>query len=939
MRLATLAFSVLLVTALSAGADSDKEKAAKPEANSPAWLTTLLEGRAQALVQRRPIFVVVGTSSCVWCRRLEKELKSDAVKKELERWVLVNLDLEKSENEVKPLLVAGTPALRIVTPAGRVLVSHDGYLAADKLAAWLKQHYDKAAALAPAELADAGPPSAVALEKILAELGSRDPLTREAAVRRLMPHPQTAAGPVAQAFVDGSLQTRLAALELLQGWNAPVKELDPWRPLTLSDKRLQALRDWAREPGKTVAPARVELSTDDLRHARHELARMLRGTDTEAAASRERLARHGSVLRAEVLAQLEKADTDQGRERLTALRYRLAASPARALEWSTGFERLAATADLVRQRAAQELAERAGADDEALLLELFTSPDPLVREISLRALQEIGGAQATNALAKLLSDPVPNVRAAVLKQLAQSPTPGMTAKVIEYVGQEKDTDLIVHAVRVLREAGGKSAIECLKGLLTHESWRVRAESADALANVANNNRTGAELQADIYAALLDVLDDRDGFVVSRALPGFKSSQLATAVDPLLKVVERHPELAVEVIKTIYASDKMRLKAQPTLLGFCTHANPEVRAAAIGGLTYFLYAQPQPEEELLAKLKAALKDEDTRVRQAAAATLYSVLANRRSAAREERPPDNVMDWVGRFFKAKASQPKWQAAFEPLLSPLLTAETPEERLQGALAEVALGQDAKAMPVLEAIAKSKPEFQATAASALSLLPWEKRLAFFNYLMGLRPDDEAIGSILYNFVSDSDKRAAPRLWELFQTDFVNDDVAGHLLSTLAQAHFGLRYYDVSQLSAADKKAVAEVAVKRAQSGPELQRLVAVALLGSFDFEQAGTAAKQILADDKASADLRGDAFQIYLLTRPRKEFHSESMAAMGRASTSWCVTGVSSRVTRTNGRGWSSEPSRRSTTTTPSAFSKRCTEADAYRTTSASSTGRSAR
>ena len=131
-------------------------------------------------------------------------------------------------------------------------------------------------------------------------------------------------------------------------------------------------------------------------------------------------------------------------------------------------------------QAAQELAARAAAAEEPLLLELFGDADPLVREASLKALHAPGGERVSEALIRLLDDPEPNVRAAVLKQLAESPAASIVSTVAKYAAGEQDADLLVHAVRLLRATGGKATADSLMKLLEHASWRVRAEAAEAL---------------------------------------------------------------------------------------------------------------------------------------------------------------------------------------------------------------------------------------------------------------------------------------------------------------------------------------------------------------------------------------------------------------------------------------------------------------------------
>ncbi len=192
------------------------------------------------------------------------------------------------------------------------------------------------------------------------------------------------------------------------------------------------------------------------------------------------MARLGAALLPEVYAQLKNAATDQDRRRLMALRYRLVADDALVLSWPGGIDRLADRDPRRRRKAAEELAERASAADQSLLLELFADPDPLVREVSLRGLQNIGGPEADAVLVRLLDDPDLNVRAAVLKQLEAHPSPAMTPAIVKYLKTEKDPDLIGHGIRVLQADKGAAGVKCLISLLKHDSWQVRAEAATVL---------------------------------------------------------------------------------------------------------------------------------------------------------------------------------------------------------------------------------------------------------------------------------------------------------------------------------------------------------------------------------------------------------------------------------------------------------------------------
>ncbi|MFW6124553.1 MAG: HEAT repeat domain-containing protein, partial [Pirellulales bacterium] len=460
------------------------------------------------------------------------------------------------------------------------------------------------------------------------------------------PHPDVAGVVALRALREGSLAERLTALELFDAWDAPLAGLDPWKPDTIDTDRLARLEGWLDEassqgpsgPAKRDAP---EALSDEQRAAAHrEIDRMLAATDAEAAAMRDRLARFGPALSDQVDRRLADAATDRHRERLLALRYRLAASDTLELRWPGGLERLSATETATRQHAAEQLAALATAADQPLLLRLFADPDPLVREIALQGLHRVGGAKASGALADLLSDPEPNVRAAVLKLLEENPAPAMVPRVAAYLKTENDPDLIVHALRFLRASGGPEATGAMMELVDHSSWQVRAEAAAGLGNVETSfRRIGSsdgfgrspagggpdERQAEAYVALIDLLDDPDAFVVGRAVEGLSGADLAIAVEPLVEAAAAHPELASNIMAMLAQGEKMRPKAVPHLRRFTRHEDPVIRAAAVTGL---VKAVPSGAEK---ELSATLDDPDSGVRIAGAVALATVFENASQAA--------------------------------------------------------------------------------------------------------------------------------------------------------------------------------------------------------------------------------------------------------------------------------------------------------------------
>ena len=592
------------------------------------WLTDVNAAGHEALSKNRPVLVRVGSASCPWCKELDAEIIKPEVQTALSSWTLVYVDMDNMPEDAARLNASVIPALRILSPRGGLIASHDGYLTAAELLAWLQEN--SATALSPVDdiLLSDQEPTLLEVVQLARQFGARDAELREAAIRRLLPYRKTAASPVVKLLRDGNLASRLAACELLAAWQAPLDQLDPWRPETLSELRLAALDEWLSQIDALPDPGTErQLSAEELAEGRREIESMLKADERGASAARERLARLGRSLLPEVLARLPEAQTDEERERLTTLRYRLVADDALVLSWPGGLERLADTDPTVRHHAAAELAARADINQQPLLLELFSDADPLVREMSLRGIRNVGGEQATSALVTLLNDPEPNVRAAVLKQLAADASDEMLSQVAKYVEQETDADLLVHAIRYLREVQGTTSTTTLLSLLDHDSWQVRAEAAEAVAKLMSKARYGSapENSAEIYDALLKLLGDPDPFVVSRAVEGLHSIDTDRAVEPLVQAAIAHPTLASNIVDILARGSDMREASVPHFRKFLQHAEPSVRAAAIRGL-----CKTDPEN-VKDDLLAAAGDMHTLVRAAAATGLLEILETSRPKA--------------------------------------------------------------------------------------------------------------------------------------------------------------------------------------------------------------------------------------------------------------------------------------------------------------------
>jgi HEAT repeat protein/thioredoxin-like negative regulator of GroEL len=842
-------------------------------ANSLAWFTRFADALDASRRTRQPILVEVGAEWCVWCRELDKEIATDAVQEKLRSWTRLRLDADRDADAIHNLAVGPLPAIRVLTASGQVAASHDGFMKADELAAWLDVHAKQLGAVPSPELEATGTPDSVTLDRIVEELTDRDPLVHQAAARRLLPYPEQASAKVVAAFADGKLRQRLAAEELLAAWKAPVKGLDPWKPQTITPVSLELLKQWAGQ--KHEPPTTASLSGDDLGIARHDIATMLQTSDqAEVESARERLARFGPALLPEVYAALKLAATDRDRERLTALRYRAVATDALTLHWPGGFDRLASTDAKVRHQALDDLATHATPGESPLLMELFSDPDALVRETSLRLLQSVGGAGISGGLVRLLHDPDPNVRAAVLKQLAQTPDPHMVPEVVKYVSTEKDIDLVVHSIRFLREAKGKAAMECLQSLLGHESWRVRAEAAEGLGAMietnSSSNSSAQETKADIYSQMIKLLDDPDGFVVSRALGVLKGAQVPSAIKAIAKVADRRPELAPDVVKAL-GSQGSDQAAQEALRRFCSHKDAAVRSSAMTALGTNATAED---------LRPALADSAVRMRIAAATIVEELLEQERpDGSRQRNEQTGGTDWEEwlRNFRSGKGRPGWTTEMIEPLRKMLQSKEPSEQLAAAIPLVALGDDKDAVDFLRQSLNTQHAQARNIASALKWLPWDARFELFGALRSAAGSDpQVLGILATGIASVPSDKITGTLWELLNDKAANISVASQVQQSLIRAYTGMEYWNFRQESVQEphRKALIDACKSMAAQGGANQRLVALAILLSGSPEDASASASALLEGGGGGDGLRTAALQVLLLSQTRADGVKSALA-----------------------------------------------------------------
>lgn len=719
------------------------------------------------------------------------------------------------------------------------------------------------------------------------ELSQSDASARETAIRQMIENPSAYRAKVVDACAAGDLNLRVNALEILKSWGAPVDQLDPWQPETMTDARMAELKSWAAKvptaSPPTTAPA--TLSAAQREDAAVEIRRLLAATTPqECAGISERLVRLGPPLVAELADYLNDPKLEPAQKRmLLRVKYEVLASRELLKQWPDGPEKITSTDAATRLAAATELAGHVTASDTALLLALFTDDDAMVREVSLRALKAIKGPGVVTALSTLLEDPEPNVRAAVLKELFESDNKDVVPAIIAYIQREKDEDLLGHAVRVLRSAKDPAAVDCLLSLLDHPAWRIRAEAAEALAQSVgesewvNGKPVENPAKAKISKALAAHLDDPDGFVVSRVLAGLKKAGLPDSmIDAAVHASEKYPDITLDVVALLCSDTDLAVKAMPHLKKFAADPNPAVRLLVVSDVGSNLGIKAR------AILLPALSDSDREVRAVAitayAEELFKVLPEEGMVevsgglfSGSKRVPVDSAKWLVEFNMGKR-KPAWLKEAAPVLLNLADKAEGEEMAALSSLLLALGKAEPVNRYLDNLSDIAPKQVSILTNAL---PWmdmnrQSRLARLLWMKSENSwQQQGVLNALDRLPSEE---LLKNMWELVGLKPLLEKHEYHLQAAtrlIYRHYFGESYFYVQETpeQKAKIKKLTDDLQPMLQNGSESQRLLALGVLAAVDSKQAVALAQKWLDDPEIPAGNRRDALQILLAMGSSKD------------------------------------------------------------------------
>lgn len=596
------------------------------------WQQTIADAEADG---QKPVLVKYEASWCGPCQVLSESMREPAIQGVLKKFYLVRIDVDAPPEGADVSDVNAMPTMRILSPDGVRIDEHVGLMQGDPLRDWLgaglSQFQDSQirqrmlAGMDPQRLDDQGVLFLIEL------LGDRSPQRRAAAAEVLIQQPQRVAKLIVDTALDAtSLRQRTAAWTILHRWPAPTDGLDPWMPETFTPERIAALQAWAdgiaNDTENAVSPENDPMGEPTRLESELELDRLVRrGPIRDGLVDAITLV--GPTILPSVTERLSRESSDVGRERLSAVRYRLIAAPTLALRLPGAAEDLASLESGPRRAATKRIADQAIRDDLPLLETLFGHDDPLVRELALRGMQSAGGGTAESLL-RLLDDPDKNVRVAVLKLWMENPNANLIPPISRRALQEQDPGLLSYYIRLIKaiDVVRPESNQVLEKLAQHEDWQVRADVAGVIAEHVQKSGSPwktPKMPSAYQAIARTLLQDSDSYVLSQIVPPVLTRDQEGNFDRLVEIAWQHPEIR-ETILTGLPTEAPDPKTITLLTSRLASDVADDRVFALQALTHF------GDADLESAVQNGLRDPSSSVRVAAVRSLSVWLDKYRAA---------------------------------------------------------------------------------------------------------------------------------------------------------------------------------------------------------------------------------------------------------------------------------------------------------------------
>lgn len=484
------------------------------------------------------------------------------------------VDIDANQKMAQSFNVSAIPALALLTPDGKIVSRHTGYMDASALVAWIKDGRER---VQRGEWEGTAPGSKLGeftrkaatdgldtndFKRLVAMLGDPDPSERVSVTKFLTAQREAAVPWLIDAVADPYLGVRVSASDLLQRMATNAPFIDPWQSPAELGETVTVLKKWWAGTGKLpppTAPRAVDATTAASIQA--SIDSLKSGDGARRTEAMSALVGHGLEALPSLRAAIKRYDRENPRLLALLEDIRWAILVPDAVDRRVGGVRLplARWSSTERQDAATRLG-RAGRDAVPALAELANDADPLVVENAVRALAGIGGQDVIPAMAALLKAQDANLRMTAAQALGKTKNAEATAPLLGVVNDDNEI-VACTALMALNEVHGKedafnpspgaketlttNLVVALGQCLADPRWRVRAAAAEVAGKLRVNQ---------LSTNLTMLLTDPDAFVVKNTLVALGSLSERPKPAQLAELANRLPALRGEAVEMLAQSE-------------------------------------------------------------------------------------------------------------------------------------------------------------------------------------------------------------------------------------------------------------------------------------------------------------------------------------------------------------------------------------------------
>jgi len=497
------------------------------------WSTQLDDSLGKAADEYRPLVIFFHADWCPWCRRTHSEVFGDpAVRKQLEYFVRVQIDIDRNPDIARKYGVRGVPALRVLSSNGTVRGGEDQFVTAPQMVTLLRgainsellklqdqPFLDLLEELESGEIADGSWPEVMLSMGDSVKRGDiRDRLLK------LQPFPKKR---LVSMLENGRLPVRLGAIEVLEELTGDPFGYDPWRP-GASAESLERWRSWA---GDESGKAKIESIYATM--TAQEISGYLRdliGENRDRATRAAKMIAHGGDNTVQALRAF-LADNGElpapARRRIFEILYSLQL-PTVSGQSSEAFAHRLVFGNLDARLTSLKQLQKIGADAVPVFEDFLKDSEPLVRESAVEGLLAVSGIKAVPVLSRYLeTEKDSDLVHAVLRGFSRHHNTETEAILRGYL-ESDDEDLVLASLSSLQKPENLSAAarKAIGKCLADSRWRVRAGALETVTKKPD---------AGYSEAVLKLVDDEDDFVryaAIQALASLKDPQTIARLEPL-----------------------------------------------------------------------------------------------------------------------------------------------------------------------------------------------------------------------------------------------------------------------------------------------------------------------------------------------------------------------------------------------------------------------